>query len=130
MATLFKRNKESEPSGNLRSEERILVNLPVELTKFDPEGNTLIEQTKIEDVTSVGCRFTTPAEFHRGDIISILPLAPGQKSLAGSQPQLFEVMWAARLRARWTTGARRLEGEKLASVKFLPANYSPSDTSK
>ena len=131
MATLFKRAKElSDPSRNQRIEERILVNLAVELTRFDSDGNILVEQTKIEDVTSVGCRFTTQVEFHRGDIVSIQPLVVGQKCFSQVQPQLFEIMWAAPLGRRWTAGARKLEGEKLAGAIFPPANYSPPATSK
>lgn len=131
MVTLFKREVQlPEPSDNRRSEERLLVDLPVELTWFASDGSVLIEQTKIEDVTSIGCRFTTQVEFHRGDIISIRPLASGQKSLAKNEPQPFEVMWASKLGGRWTTGAKKLEGEKLASVKVPLANDSPSDTSK
>jgi hypothetical protein len=131
MVTIFKRQTESlKASENRRSEERLLVNLAVELTRYDPEGNAIVEQTKIEDVTSIGCRFTTQAEFHRGEIVSIRPLASGQKSLAGSDPQLFEVMWASCLGGRWSAGAKKLEGEKLASVKFPPAKGSPSQTPK
>ena len=131
MVTLFKREVPlPEPSGNLRSEERLLVNLAVELTRLDLDGKVLVEQTKIEDITSIGCRFTTQVEFHRGDIISLRPLAAGQKSLAKSEPQPFEVMWASKLGGRWTTGAKKLEGEKLASAKIPPANDSPSNTSK
>jgi hypothetical protein len=131
MVTLFKREVPlPEPSGNQRSEERLLVNLPVELTRLDLDGKVLVEQTKIEDITSIGCRFTTQVEFHRGDIISIRPLAAGQKSLAKSEAQPFEVMWASKLGGRWTTGAKKLEGEKLASAKTPPANDSPSNTSK
>ncbi|SRR5258708_39898146 len=131
MVTLFKREVPlPEPSDNRRSEERLLVDLPVELTRLDADGNILIEQTKIEDVTSIGCRFTTQVEFHRGDVISIRPLASGQKSLAKNEPQPFEVMWASKLGSRWTTGAKKLESEKLASFKIPPANDPPSDTSK
>jgi len=131
MVTLFKREVPlPQPSENRRREERLLVNLPVELTRIDPDGNVLIEQTTIEDVTSIGCRFTTQVEFHRGDIISIRSHASGQKSLEESEPQPFEVMWTSKLGGRWTTGAKKLEGEKLASAKTPPANDSPSDTSK
>ncbi len=131
MVTLFKREVPlPQPSENRRREERLLVNLPVELTRIDPDGNAIIEQTTIEDVTSIGCRFTTQVEFHRGDIISIRPLASGPKSLEESEPQPFEVMWASKLGGRWTTGAKKLEGEKLAGVKIPPASDSPSDKSK
>jgi|SRR5579872_113587 len=131
MVKLFNREDKSlDPAKNLRREERFLVNVPVEHTRRDSQGNAQVEHTRIEDVTSVGCRFTTQVEFHRGDIISIRPLAPGQKSLEGSEPQLFEVMWASSLGSRWTAGAKKLEGEKLGSVDLPGANGFPSQTSK
>src|SRR5258706_14418780 len=113
MVTLFKREVPlPEPSGNQRSEERLLVNLPVELTRFDLDGKVLVEQTKIEDITSIGCRFTTQVEFHRGDIISIRPLTAGQKSLAKSEPQPFEVMWVPKLEGLGTTAEKNLKAKK------------------
>ena len=125
MVTLFKRKTESlKASENRRSEERLLANLAVELIRYHPEGNAIVEQTKIEDVTSIGCRFTTQKEFHRGDIVSIRPLASGPKSLAGGQPQLFDVMRASCLGGRWSAGAKKLEGEKLAIIKFPSAKGS------
>jgi hypothetical protein len=131
MDTAHKNKKEmADANGNRRWERRISIDLPVKITRFDPEGNILTERTRIEDVTSVGCRFRTQGEFQRGDIVSICPLAPGEKSLADEQPQLFEIMWAARQANMWSAGARKLEGEKLASVKFPPVNYSSGRTSK
>ena len=131
MVTLFKREVPlPESPENRRREERLLVDLPVELTRLDPDGTARIEQTQIEDVTSIGCRFTTQVEFHRGDIISIRPLASGQKSFAKVEPQPFEVMWASKFGGRWTTGAKKLEGEKFESAKIPPANDSPSSASK
>ena len=131
MSTLYKREEKPPAAAkNLRSEERICVDLPVEITRFDTEGNLFTEQTRIDDITTVGCRFRIQAELQRGDIVSIRPLVQGQKSLAAERPQLFEIMWAAQQGSHWTAGARKLEGEKLANVKFPPANHTPPDTPK
>ncbi len=113
-----------------RAEERITVDLPVEITRYDPEGNMLLERTRIEDVTSVGCRFRTQAELRRGEIVSVKALGRGENNRADEQPQLYEIMWAAPQGTSWTVGARKLAGEKLANVKFPPANHSHSPTSK
>jgi hypothetical protein len=131
MSNVYK--MEIEPSDipeNRRREERISINLSVEITRYDAAGNIFTERTRIEDVTSVGCRFRMQAELQRGDTVSIRPLVPGQKSLAGVQPQLFEIMWTAPQGTSWTAGARKLEGEKLANVKFPPANNSAEHTPK
>jgi len=113
-----------------RGEERITVDLPVEITRYDPEGNMLLERTRIEDVTSVGCRFRTQAELRRGEIVSVKALGRGENNRADEQPQLYEIMWAAPQGTSCTAGARKLAGEKLASVKFPPANHSHSPTSR
>ena len=120
----------SDASNSRRREERISINLSVEITRYDAAGNVFTERTRIEDVTSVGCRFRTQTELQRGDTVSIKPLVPGQKSLAGVQSQLFEIMWTAPQGTKWTAGARKLEGEKLANVKFPPANSASEHTPK
>jgi hypothetical protein len=102
----------------------------VEITRYDAAGDVLTERTRIEDVTSVGCRFRTQTELQRGDTVSIRPLVPGQKSLAGVQSQLFEIMWTAPQGTSWTSGARKLEGEKLANVKFPPTDSASEHTPK
>jgi hypothetical protein len=132
MDILRKEKKEpsGEPSINLRAEQRIAVDLPVDVTRYDAEGNACTERTRIDDVTSVGCRFRTQAELQRGDIVSVRALARGANNPADEPPQLFEIMWAARQGTSWSAGARKLVGEKLANVTFPPANHSPSPTSK
>src|SRR5258708_10850690 len=98
-----------------RAEERITVDLLVEITRYDTEGNMLLERTRIEDVTSVGCRFRTQAELQRGGIVSVKALGRGENSRADEQPQLYEVMWAAPQGTRWTAGPRKPAGAKLAN---------------
>ena len=124
MTTLYKKE-------DLRSEERVSVDLPVEITWYDSEGIMFSERTRIEDVTSVGCRFGIGVELHPGDFISINRLVPvNQEMVTADQVLLFEIMWSARGGIRWSTGARKLEGEKLAKVKILLANYSAKRSSK
>ncbi len=123
MTVLYKRD-------NLRGEERISVDLAVEITWHDSERNTFSERTRVEDVTSVGCRFRVGRELHPGDFVSIKPLVRGVKCLEAAQEQLFEIMWSAREEKRWTTGARGLEGEKLTKAKLLLSNPPSNDLSK
>ena len=131
MANVFKIEiGPTEASDNRRREERISINLSVEMTRYDAAGNVFTERTRIEDVTSVACRFRTQTELPRGATVSITPLVPGQKSLACVQPQLFEIMWTAPQGTNWTAGTRKLEGEKLAHVEFPPANSASERTPK
>lgn len=131
MANVFKIEIEpSDASNSRRREARISINLLVEITRYDAAGSVFTERTRIEDVTSVGCRFRTETELQRGDTVSIRALVPGQKSLAGVQSQLFEIMWTAPQGTSSSAGARKLEGEKLANVKFPPANSASEHTPK
>src|ERR1700730_509805 len=131
MANVFKIEiGPTEGSDNRRREEPISINLSVEMTRYDAAGNVFTERTRIEDVTSVGCLFRTQTELHRDNTVSIRPLVPGQESLAGVQPPLFEIMWTAPQGTSWTASARKLEGQKLANVKFPPANSASEHTPK
>ncbi len=101
MAILYKKE-------NQRAEERISVNLAVEISWTDSKGNNFSERTIIEDVTSVGCRFRSQVELHAGDLVSILPIGASLKGMAGEQKQEFKIMWCAHEGTHWSTGARKV----------------------
>jgi hypothetical protein len=105
-----------------RVDKRILVHVPVEVTELDGEGHQITERTFIEDVSDFGCRFSTRGPVQQGDTISVKVLGPGGKNLPDEEPRLFEIMWVARKERSFTVGARLLQGEKLANVKFPPEN--------
>jgi len=105
-----------------RVEKRILVHVPVEVTEIDGEGRQITERTFIEDVSDFGCRFSTRGPVQQGDTVSVKLLGPSGRNLPGEEPRLFEIMWVARKERCYTVGARRLQGEKLTNVKFLPEN--------
>src|SRR6267154_1555168 len=99
MAILYKKEDQ-------RAEERIFVNLPVEISWRDAKGNSFTERTRIEDVTSVGCRFRTQLELHTGDVVSIKRLTPRPKTTTSEQKQEFKIMWSAHEGTHWSSGAR------------------------
>jgi hypothetical protein len=105
-----------------RVERRILANVPVEVTEVDGEGNQITERTFIEDVSDFGCRFSTRGPVQQGDTVAVKLLGPNGKNLPDEEPRLFEVMWVARKVHSSTVGARVLQGEKLANIKFPPGN--------
>jgi hypothetical protein len=115
---------------NRRREERLSVSIPVEITGIDRVGHLFTERTLVEDVTEIGCRFNTRTQMLCGEIVAVKPLEPGKKSMTHEQLQLFEIVWAAHHRAGCTVGARKLQGEKLANVKFPLLNASPLRRSK
>lgn len=117
-------------NGERRREDRLSVNITVEITGIDRAGHLFHERTFVENVTDVGCRFDARTQLQCGDIVAVKPLEPGEKIMAYEQPQLFEVMWAARRGTSCTVGTRKLQGEKLATVKFPPPNCSAKRPSK
>ena len=105
-----------------RKEQRISVDLPVEITWYDPKGNMFTELTRIQDISKMGCRFKLRVELERGDIVSVMPLGPSGTRMEDEQLQLYEIRWTARDGTGWTTGSFKLEEENLAIVVFPPPN--------
>jgi len=105
-----------------RAEPRILVHVPVEVTKVGGEGQPFTERTFIEDVSDFGCRFSIRVPVQQGDKVTVKPMGPGGNSLRDEEPRLFEVMWVARNDRTFTVGVRLVQGEKLTNVKPLQEN--------
>jgi hypothetical protein len=103
-----------------RTERRILVHVPVEVTEVDGKGNPFTERTFIEDVSDFGCRFSTRGPVQQGDTVSVKVLGPGGKTLPDEEPRHYEVMWVARKEHGTTVGARLLQDKKLNDIKSLP----------
>jgi hypothetical protein len=100
------------------AERCILVNVPVAVTEIDGEGHQITERTFIEDVSDFGCRFSTHGPVQQRDTVTLKILGPNGNNLPDEKPRLYEIMWVARKEHGSTVGARALQGEKLANVKF------------
>jgi hypothetical protein len=64
-----------------RREQRLAVNVPVEIIRYDPQGYMFTERTRIQDITRMGCRFRSQKELQRGDIVLVRPLAASETRL-------------------------------------------------
>lgn len=118
---------EEKASSNLflverREARRMLVNVPVEITKLDSGGHPITERTFIEDVSDFGCRFSTRGPVKQGDTVAVKILGPYGNNLPDEKPRLYEIMWVAPREHSASVGARVLEGEKLANTKFPPGS--------
>ena len=119
---------EQETNPNLflvdrrRTERRILVNVPVEVSEVSDRGHAFVERTFIEDVSDFGCRFTTRNPLQKGDSVLVKLLGHVGSDLPGDKPLLYEIMWVARKEHSYTVGARLLQGKELAAVKSPPEN--------
>src|SRR3984957_5246684 len=46
-----------------RKEQRFSVDLPVEISWYDPKGNRFTERNRIQDISKMGCRFKLQVEL-------------------------------------------------------------------
>ncbi len=113
-----------------RQEERLRVNLPGEIKVIDKTGHLVIGEITIEDWSDGGCRFEAGISLKAGDIVAIKPLEHGGNTLEDQHPHLFEIAWTNRRVAFWVAGAIKLQGEKLASIKFPLNNYASERSPK
>jgi PilZ domain len=101
-----------------RTERRILVHVPIEITEIDGEGRHIKERTFIEDVSDFGCRFSSRGPVQQGDTVAVKILGPDGNILPEEKSRLYEIMWVVRKEHGSTVGARVLQGEKLANIRF------------
>ena len=113
-----------------RSEKRILVHVPVEVTEVNGKGHHASERTFIEDVSDFGCRFSTRGPLKQGDTISVKLLGPEGKNIPDEEPRLYEIMWVAQKERSFTVGAKLLQGEKLAITQLPPEIGGQNDEPK
>jgi hypothetical protein len=105
-----------------RTERRILVHVPIEVTEIDIEGRAVAGRTFIEDVSDFGRRFTTGGPVKQGDTVALKILGRYGIVLSDEGPRLYEIMWVAPKHHGHTVGARLIQGDKLARVKFPMGN--------
>jgi PilZ domain len=105
-----------------KEERRILMHVPVEVTKKDGEGHEITERTYIEDVSDFGCRFTARGLVQQGEIIALKIIGPQGNNLPDEEPRLYEIMWVARKERGTTVGARLLQGERRPNTEFAAEN--------
>ena len=113
-----------------RAERRVLVNMAVEVTLDKGDGRPLTERTFIEDVSDLGCRFTTRGSMQQGETVSLKLVPPPGKLIPAEEPRLYKVMWVAPNGRNFTVGARLIKGEKLVDVESLPPASVETDRSK
>lgn len=104
-----------------RTERRELVNVSVEVTFETGEGNQVTERTFIEDVSDLGCRFTTRAPARQGDTVSIRFVGPAGKRMPDEEARHYKIMWVAPHGRGSTVGARLVTGEKPVEVETVKA---------
>jgi hypothetical protein len=122
------------PSGTEKPKRRHEGRFPLdhrgEIKIIDKDGRLLIEEVTLEDWSDEGCRFVCSIPLKAGDFVAIRPMEKDENAPDDREPHLFEVTWTNRRIAFWVAGAIRLQGEKLAALKFPPPDSNPGRTSK
>lgn len=108
-----------------RTDSRIVVNVPVEITTIYHKGDAITERTFIEDVSDYGCRFTLRGAIRKGDTVSVHLLDQDGNALMNEPARIFEVMWIARANSVVVVGARSLGGEKLDKPMLVENSTNP-----
>ena len=104
-----------------RVERRVLVNVSVEVTFETGEGSLVTERTFIEDVSDLGCRFTTRAPAHQGGKVTLRFVGPAGSRMPDEEARHYQVMWVAPHGRGSTVGARLITGEKPVEVEAVRA---------
>ena len=113
-----------------KTEQRVLVNVPVEVIFETGEGNRVTERTFIEDVSDLGCRFTTRAPAHQGDTVSLRFVGPTDRRMPNEEARHYKIMWVAPHGRGSTVGARLVTAEKPAEVEAVQAASTETHHSK
>ena len=96
-----------------RTDTRLRVNIPVELTWNGSTGHRITERTFVEDISDFGCRFSIRETVKQGDLISVQLLSMNGRIVSGEGPKAFKIMWVSRKPTGMTVGARLQEADQL-----------------
>lgn len=113
-----------------RAERRVLVNVAIEVSFHAENGTEITERTFIEDVSDLGCRFTTRTAAHQGDTVTLKFVGPAGRNLQSEEPRHYRIMWVAPQGRGSTVGARLITGEKPMKVEAVEAASSAAENSK
>lgn len=109
--------KKSQATSGIdrRTDTRLRVHIPVEVTWTDAAGRQITERTYVEDVSDFGCRFSTRERMKQGDVVSVQLLGTNGKIASKEGPKVFKIMWVSRKPKGMTVGARLQESETFSN---------------
>jgi hypothetical protein len=128
--TVTRMVKEQEPEcgpPNRRSEPRVALSFPIEVSGFNRSGKYFTEGTSCFDVGEASCAFTLDAEIAADSVVSIRSFHWQNSSVMESRPLLFQVVRLEKREQGWVVAAIRLQPEKHPSDQ-LAGKTLPSHT--
>jgi hypothetical protein len=120
----------NEITVDRRSGKRLWLNYSIEVTGIDRSGRLFTEQTKTQDVSELGCRFSLLTAVEPGNIVAIKLLPSGKATVPEEKSLLFEVIWTVARTSGWTVGTRKLQNDKIWKLTFPPAKKSSEPPTK
>ena len=110
-----------------RSESRLLLSIPIEVTGFGADARFFRELTTTVDISESGCCFGLQREVPRGGIVAIKVMLKEYAKDNFARPFLYQIARAVEDQKRWLVGAAKLQPESIWLVAF-PKRVDPKQT--
>ena len=104
-----------------RVDERFRLHSPVEVAAVDACGEQFQEETRVEDISDAGCRFSLQHEVRPGAFVALRPLGEDGRRSAGEPWRLFVVMWMRQRGNGSDVGARGVRNRELMDLSPVQA---------
>jgi PilZ domain-containing protein len=96
-----------------RREVRYDVELKIEVSGIDQEGQAFHERTVTRDVSEWGCGFLVSTELKVDDMIAIRMSSPDQEGTSSRPQCLYQVLRVKREGTRWLVGSWKMGGSDI-----------------
>lgn len=111
-----------------RSESRLLLSIPIEVTGFGTDARFFQELTTTVDISESGCCFRLQHDVPRGAVVAIKVMLKEYAKDHFARPFLYQVARAVEGLNCWLVGAAKLQPESIWLVAF-PKPVNPKQTS-
>ena len=111
----------SEAIKDRRSEIRIQLVFPIEVSGFDRGGKYFIERTMTSNVSENGCRFHIKTEVLNGVMLALKVVSRDSPAIVSGHPLLFQVVRVTRDAEGWTLGVIKFQPENIWCLAFPPS---------
>ncbi len=112
-----------EANQDRRSESRLPLSVPIEVTGFGTDARFFRELTTTIDISESGCCFRLLREVPRGGIVAIKVMLKEYAKDNFARPFLYQIARAVEDQNHWLVGAAKLQPESIWLVAFpKPAN--------
>lgn len=101
-----------------RSESRLPLSIPIEVTGFGADARFFQELTTTVDISESGCCFRLQREVPRGGIVAIKVMLKEYAKDNLARPFLYQIARAVAETKSWVVGASKLQPESIWLVAF------------